>query len=455
MTDATTAEDGAPWVLPAEIPFDTLLGKDLEECVYWLLDAMGAKDLEWRVGGTGGGAADGGRDLEAVFYAPSADGDMIRQRWWVECKGRSKTLEADQVKAALNNALAEADLDHIVIATNTTFTNPTRDWVARWQVTHPRPKVQLWDRPTLERLLSRQPQVVLRLFAQALSLEGRIKAAEERFWGRLEFVSPKTLAAFWAKRGEVEIGGLARFALIASEFAIGSIAERPWAAGLDTPDLSETLQMAVLNIPYLMRRAQLAGQATASLTRARAYLVLAILQAHEPDAVAALLHLLTSGDADSPYPDNVREVLLLPIIARLLDEMRDVCSSDCHRFYSTRSTLRTEDGDEIENYWWRLEPKGRPHLEDPRSNLHLENTRGPCKVGFALNDEVTCPLFGADITLDNVAETLATLAKVASFRREEAKVRLAEKAAEIARFNAGPLRRKDEASKAEPSDDVA
>lgn len=33
----------------------------------------------------------------------------------------------------------------------------------------------------MERLLSRQPQVVLRLFAQALSLEGRIKAAEERF----------------------------------------------------------------------------------------------------------------------------------------------------------------------------------------------------------------------------------------------------------------------------------
>ncbi|WP_186157263.1 hypothetical protein [Burkholderia gladioli] len=60
------------WVLPAAIPFEKLKSKDLEECVYWLLDAMGAKDLEWRTGGTGGGAADGGRDLEAHFFEPDA-----------------------------------------------------------------------------------------------------------------------------------------------------------------------------------------------------------------------------------------------------------------------------------------------------------------------------------------------------------------------------------------------
>jgi hypothetical protein len=61
MTDSPTTE----WILPASIPFADLKGKDLEESVYWLLDAMGAKDLEWCTGGTGGGAADGGRDLEA------------------------------------------------------------------------------------------------------------------------------------------------------------------------------------------------------------------------------------------------------------------------------------------------------------------------------------------------------------------------------------------------------
>jgi hypothetical protein len=63
-----TESRGTPeWMLPASIPFATLKGRDLEEYVYWLLDAMGEKDLEWRTGGTAGGAADGGRDLEAIF----------------------------------------------------------------------------------------------------------------------------------------------------------------------------------------------------------------------------------------------------------------------------------------------------------------------------------------------------------------------------------------------------
>lgn len=72
------------FVIPSEIPFDTLRDRDLEECVYWLLDAMGAKDLEWRIGGTGAGASDQGRDLEATFFIPNPDGEVLRQKWWIE-----------------------------------------------------------------------------------------------------------------------------------------------------------------------------------------------------------------------------------------------------------------------------------------------------------------------------------------------------------------------------------
>src|SRR5689334_11762714 len=79
-----SSETGGEWILPAEIPFSELKRKDLEECVYWLLDAMGAKDLEWRTGGTGDGAADGGRDLEARFFTPGDDGELISQKWWIE-----------------------------------------------------------------------------------------------------------------------------------------------------------------------------------------------------------------------------------------------------------------------------------------------------------------------------------------------------------------------------------
>lgn len=126
------------WVIPASIPFEDLKAHDLEECVYWLLEAMGAQDTEWRVGGSGGGASDGGRDLEAKILVPSPDGDLSPKLYWFECKGRKKTLEPDAVKYAAVNAMGYEQVEILVIVTNTTFqtlpltgqnpgTNPTAD----------------------------------------------------------------------------------------------------------------------------------------------------------------------------------------------------------------------------------------------------------------------------------------------------------------------------------------
>ena len=61
-------------VIPSNIPWQELKGEVLEEFVFWLLDSMGAKDMEWRRGGTQTTAADGGRDLEATFHVPVPDG---------------------------------------------------------------------------------------------------------------------------------------------------------------------------------------------------------------------------------------------------------------------------------------------------------------------------------------------------------------------------------------------
>jgi hypothetical protein len=243
-------EESSPkeWVLPAEIPLADLKAKDLEECVYWLLDAMGAKDLEWRVGGTGGGAADGGRDLEVGFFVPGEDGELVRKKWWVECKGRTATVEADEVKSATNNALAFEELDNLVIVTNTQFSNPTRDWVKVWQRKHPKPTVQLWDRTQLERYLSRHPDVVLRLFSKALSLNGRYQALESRFWNKLEFVPPGALADIWKSREEIEHSELGMFAVIANEFANGDIARRPWAMTMEKDALIRTLSIGFVNL---------------------------------------------------------------------------------------------------------------------------------------------------------------------------------------------------------------
>jgi hypothetical protein len=188
------------WIVPSAIPFGQLKGPDLEACVYWLLDAMGAKDLEWRSGGTGGGAADGGRDLEARFYNPGADAEVEVKTWWVERKGRTGTVEPDAVRTAVINAQSNVNVDYLVVVTNTQFSNPTRDWVREWQGARQRPKIKLWDHTQTERLLSRHPDVVLRLFSEALSADGKVKAMESRFWNNMEFVSKTTLVELWDSR---------------------------------------------------------------------------------------------------------------------------------------------------------------------------------------------------------------------------------------------------------------
>lgn len=359
--------------------------------------------------------------LEAVFYVPSPDGEMEPQRWWIECKGRKGTVEADAVKSAVNNALARSDLAYLVIVTNTTFSNPTRDWVKTWQASHPRPRVKLWDQTSLERLLSRQPSVVLRLFAQALSPAGRLEAARERFWNKLEYTPIGALREFWAARQTLTIGSLERFALITNEFAHGSIVQRPWAAQADLQALLETLQAGLLNVIYLVVRAATARVEQGPIIQALAHLILTALQHMPTDQIAAfVLETIRSRDGEV-LPDTVVEAVLMPILGRISSEMQDVCSADCARFFgSDRRTLRAGD-DPLPSYWKRFDKDGLPPENEPQHYLLLERTTAPCKVGFDVDGKRGCPLYGIIPRLDNVAEFLAIVERVLKFRLAEAR----------------------------------
>lgn len=415
MSDATSTD----WVLPASIPFADLKAKDLEECVYWLLDAMGLKDLEWRVGGTGGGAADGGRDLEANYYILGANGALEPQKWWIECKGRTGTVESDEVKKAVVNSMAKANLGCLVIATNTQFSNPTREWVKEWEETHKR-KVQLWDKATLELYLSKHPDVVLRLFSEALSIDGRMKAMETRFWNMLEYVPQKTLVDLWKAREEVEFTGLAFFAAVVNEFANGSIIHRPWGAALSPETALEVLSLGLTNVPYLTMRGTKAGVEMRPIARALAYLLLVAIDLLPADVVARIVEDSVYRGKKGEMPKDVKELLLMPIIDQLLSEMQDVCSSDCVRISTSERNVLTDGGDEVDTYWLRFDPDGVV-VPDKKRFLRIESTSAPCAVGFSVGADKCCPLFAFEANANNVEELFAIIKRVAAFRKAQAK----------------------------------
>jgi hypothetical protein len=410
------------WILPADIPFAQLKAKDLEECIYWLLDAMGARDLEWRIGGEGGGAADGGRDLEATFYVPSPDGDLEPQRWWVECKGRQGTVEPDQVKSAVNNATMIKNLGYLVIATNTGFSNPTRDWVKAWQSDHPLPKIKLWDRAYLERLLSQHPGVVLRLFSEALSPAGVLKAVSYRFWERIESSPIRALRTLWAEREQLEIEPKELVALVANEVAHGDLRARPWAAATASDDLAQGVHAALANAPYLVLRASKIGVAQDSLFKTFAHLILAAVQVLQVGGLATLVTDSLARRSERTLPDEVIDIFLTPILHQILGELQDVCSSDCDRVFTELTTIVGSD-DPIQTYWRAINPKGRVEDDEPGSVLRMEKHDGPCKVGYCLDRENGCPLFSLEPSNANLPECLNVVERVSAFRYTEAMAR--------------------------------
>lgn len=126
----------------------------------WLLDEIGVRDLVWRRG--------------------------------------------DDVMPIVYNATGKRHLDVLIIATNTQFSNPAIDWVREWQEKYPRPRVWLWQREQLERLLTTHASVVARLFSDALSSQGQLELVSGRFWEHGHYASTSHLEHFWSERSRLE-----------------------------------------------------------------------------------------------------------------------------------------------------------------------------------------------------------------------------------------------------------
>jgi hypothetical protein len=269
----------------------------------------------------------------------SPDGDLIKQRWWIEAKGRSGSVEPFEVKNPIVNAAGKAGVDVIVIATNSAFSNPTRDWVKEWQGDHPRPRVKLWERAELESLCSKNPLAVIRLFAKALNSQGKLEVARAKFWDYSAFTDEPTLIKLWRDRPGLTIDSRSLIALISSEMANGNIHSRPWAVGVDEAVMVGALGEGLLNLLYLALRADEGGVRQLPFFRALSYLILASLHRLGTPKTIQFLSVVWGVVEGRDYPDRIQKIILRPVLHELLSEVHDVCTSDCRRVMSDRIAL--------------------------------------------------------------------------------------------------------------------
>ncbi|MGD1105392.1 MAG: restriction endonuclease [Terriglobia bacterium] len=407
------------FVIPSQIPWDSLKGKELEECLYWLIDAMGGKDLEWRIGGKGAGAADQGRDLECSFYSSNPEGDLRKEKWWVEAKGRTGTVEPSEVKDSVTNLEAESGIDVFVVATNTQFSNPTHEWVRKWQKKHMNPRVRLWERPTLERLSSVFPSVAVRLFSKALTAQGKLEVARARLWNYSSLIDEPTLSELWKNRQTLDWRSESLLALIISEAGNGNLSTRPWATITNSEGLHRTLATALHNFLFLALRAEATGTKQFPVIDGVAYLILAGIDVLGAERVSKLCEEVLEGKDETVNRPAVREIILAPVLQTLAKQVGDVCVSDCSRVISDPILLKQ---DEVKNYWYRIVKKTAHDSDDERKEfLIIENSIEPCKVGFAVDKKQMCPIRNLSNPEKDVHAALAVMKTIIRARKPKSR----------------------------------
>jgi hypothetical protein len=159
--------------LVEDLPWESMTATVLEELTFAILEEMGATQVVWRSAEDKITTADGGRDIEATFHLPTPDDDIEPQTWWIECKQRQRPVSPSVVKESILNSTAHSNVTNFIVATNSRFSNPTRDWVAAHNMRRLGPTVKLWDRRRLQSLVAKYPSAAARTLVSALSVKER------------------------------------------------------------------------------------------------------------------------------------------------------------------------------------------------------------------------------------------------------------------------------------------
>jgi hypothetical protein len=186
---------------------------------------------------------------------------------------------------------------------------------------------------------------------------------------------------------------------------------------VDSATVLQLLGYALANFPFLMLRASATGVRDEPIIAALAYLVLVSCHKIGTAKTSKILSNLWDPIEKADYPEEVRKLILRPVLRLLLDQVRDVCTSDCERIMSDRVVLSEAD---VERYWKQLTITNA-EISKNKGILLIENREAPCKVGFPLGLTRNCPLCHNKNPEDDVPATLKVIQKVSNFRQGQQK----------------------------------
>lgn len=399
-----------------QIPLNwtSLTPAEFESLVFFLLDDMGFKSLEWRKGGEEISATDGGRDLQATYAKVEPDDTLTIEKWWIEVKYRSQTLSPDVVQKVVLNTLGRREVDVLAIVTNNVISNPTLDWLREFQSSQPRPRIVVWQRHDLERVLRKYPGTVAKCFPGCLTLAGRLKAVEERFWNSGMLPTLDDIAAVWRSFSELDWSGSGLLPFVIAEASAGNPNVRQWGLIIDEKLLLETLVVGLSNVPPLVVRLHQYGRTSDHLVAGLSYLLQVALCRLDLDKLMALIGNPYKFMEGKNTPERgLVNFILLPILTWTYQDLGINCSQDCMKVsWTDRPKHRTD------SYFERFVIREKSNeREGPWVIISLDEF--DCTLGLVYKGE-PCPL--TDEICDDCGEE-GNLRRVLGFAQQVIKLR--------------------------------
>ncbi|WP_292998473.1 restriction endonuclease [Nevskia sp.] len=124
-----------------------------EHFIYDLMLQRGLRNATWRTPG-----ADGGRDIEGDYFITDMSGRVLPERWYIECKKYSNSVDWPTVFPKLSYA-SNHKADFLLMCTSNYLSPKCKDEVDRYNFRRERPAIRYWDVSDLESFIAIYPDI--------------------------------------------------------------------------------------------------------------------------------------------------------------------------------------------------------------------------------------------------------------------------------------------------------
>lgn len=141
-----------------EFSFNHLNSTQFEEFCFELLERLGFRNVNWRKGtGHASSPSDQGRDIECERVVEDVvDGELIVEKWFVECKHYKSGVPPEKIQGVLSWANSKRP-DRVLIIASNFLSNQCKNFLDEYVRENKPPfKIKTWEKKDLERLTQGQ-----------------------------------------------------------------------------------------------------------------------------------------------------------------------------------------------------------------------------------------------------------------------------------------------------------